>query len=72
MLCPVVHAPPVLCYCELFIPQAQQTQLEGAYRAKDELLAVRETEVQQIPLLRTELKQLHVGTMTLSTLVIRP
>ena len=32
--------------------------MEGAYRAKDELLAVRETEVQQILLLRTELEQL--------------
>ena len=34
--------------------------MEGAYRAKDELLAVRETEVQQIPLLRTELEQMNV------------
>ena len=34
--------------------------MEGAYRAKDELLTVRETEVQQIPLLRTELEQLKV------------
>ena len=46
--------------------------LERAYRAKDDLLAVRETEVQQIPLLRTELEQLHVWKITLSTVVIRP
>ena len=34
--------------------------MEGAQRAKDELLAVRETENLQIPLLRTELEQLKV------------
>ena len=42
--------------------QAQKAKLEGAYRVKDELLAMRETEVWQIPLLRAEVDQLKVRT----------
>ena len=34
--------------------------MEVAYRTKDELLTMKEKEVQQIPLLRAELEQLNV------------
>ena len=42
------------------IVQTEKTELEGACRAKDELLAVREAENEQIPLLRKELEELQV------------
>ena len=40
--------------------QSEKVELEGECRAKDEQLAVREAEVEQIPVLRNELEKLRV------------
>ena len=42
--------------------QAQNTELEGACRNKDERLTVKAAEVQKIPMLRTQLEELNVKT----------
>ena len=45
------------------IIQSEMVELEGECRARNEPLAVREAEVEQIPIVRNELKKLRVRMM---------
>ena len=47
---------PIAC----FVFQSEKVVLERECKAKDEQLAVREVEVEQIPVMRNELKKLRV------------
>ena len=52
--------------------QSEKVELEGECRAKDEQLAVREAEVEHIPILRTELEKLRVRISEMTFVDILP